>query len=398
METDMLSNRQQTRCIGALTAILMLAYSMQAFAGKPLKKPDGGDTGPSYAIVQLDDGDGTFTGGVGRDINGQRQIVGHVDDSLGGRLAACWTTSENGGEVQSELHLLTSGIVANGINELGEIVGAGFSGDQIVGLYWASKDAAPLVLPPLAGFDESGARAINDDGVICGASSRWAPRLDENGDPVLDQLGVPILDYATRAVAWRRITGTDTFRPIELPSLDFSDAAAINNNDAAGLAEIVGRDGRSAVVWTVLSAGGTLTAGPVPTVLNTRGHASSVNSSGTICGNLWTDDVPSEAVVWSGSSTQVLDRAKFVFSAWANDVNNAGQIVGEGDYWKNFTQGRRAVVWPSAGGSMILLNGFLDDNSPFTSLVEANTINDSGDIAGAGWDGNHYGAFLAIPN
>ncbi len=122
-----------------------------------------------------------------------------------------------------------------------------------------------------------------------------------------------------------------------------------------------------------------------------------MNSSGTICGNLWTDDVPSEAVVWSGSSTLVLDRARYVLSAWAHDVNDAGQIVGEGDYWKKYTQGRRAVVWPSAGGSMILLNGFLDDNSPFTSLVSANAINGSGEIAGAGWDGNNYGAFLAMP-
>ena len=307
-----------------------------------------------------------------------------------------WTITGTGGDAQSELHLLTRGIVANGINEDGEVAGAGFSGDQIVGLYWASKDADPLVLPPLAGFEESGAGAINDDGVICGSSARWTPRLDENGNSVFDELGVPILDYATRAVAWR-ITGNVVVGPIELPSLGFSGATSLNNNDNAGLAEIVGRDGDSAVVWTVLSAGGTLTAAPVPTVLNARGGAEGVNSSGTICGNFWTDAVPSEAVVWSGSSTQVLDRARYVFSAWAHDVNNAGQIVGQGDYWKKYTQGRRAVIWPSAGGSMILLNGFLDDNSPFTSLVSANAINESGDIAGAGWDGNNYGAFLAMP-
>ena len=190
------------RAVSLSTAVVVLAYSMQALGGKPVK-PGGDDTGASYTIVQLDDGNATFTGGVARDINGQRQMVGQVDDPFGGTMAACWTTTGTGGDVLSELHLLTSGIVANGINEDGEMVGAGFTGGQIVGLYWADNDADPLVLPPLVGDDESGAGAINDDGVICGASSRWTPRLDENGDPVLDKLGFPILDYVTRAVAWR---------------------------------------------------------------------------------------------------------------------------------------------------------------------------------------------------
>ncbi len=114
------------RAVSLSIAVLVLAYSMQALAGKPVKKPGGGDTGPSYAIVQLDDANGAFTGGVARDINGQRQIVGQVDDPLGGVMAVCWTITGTGGDVQSELHLLTDGIVANGINEYGEIAGAGF--------------------------------------------------------------------------------------------------------------------------------------------------------------------------------------------------------------------------------------------------------------------------------
>jgi len=157
-----ISSSIASSCDIARNSVIIALRTGTPLAGKPNKKPPGGgDKGTSYAIVQLDDADGTFMGGVARDINDQRQIVGQVDDSLGGVMAVCWTTSENGGEVQSELHLLTSGGVANGINEHGEIVGAGEDGDQIVGLYWADHEADPLVLPYLAGDEESCARVSN---------------------------------------------------------------------------------------------------------------------------------------------------------------------------------------------------------------------------------------------
>ena len=47
--------------------------------------------------------------------------------------------------------------------------------------------------------------------------------------------------------------------------------------------------------------------------------------------------------------------------------------------------------------SMVLLAKFLDRDSPFTTLISANAINESGEIVGTGWDGNNSGAFLAIP-
>ena len=144
------------RAVSLSIAVLVLAYGMQALAGKPVKKPGGGDTGPSYAIVQLDDANGAFTGGVARDINGQRQIVGQVDDPLGGVMAVCWTITGTGDDAQSELHLLTSGIVANGINELGEMVALASTVTRSWGVIGRTKMPIRSVLPPLAGYDESG--------------------------------------------------------------------------------------------------------------------------------------------------------------------------------------------------------------------------------------------------
>lgn len=90
-----------------------------------------------------------------------------------------------------------------------------------------------------------------------------------------------------------------------------------------------------------------------------------------------------------------------MLSAWAHGVNDSGVIVGEGDYWKKLTQGRRAVVWPSKSASMVTLNDFLGRTSPFASLTTARAVNASGQIVGWGldapYDGSSYGAFLAIP-
>ena len=56
-----------------------------------------------------------------------------------------------------------------------------------------------------------------------------------------------------------------------------------------------------------------------------------------------------------------------------------------------------AVMWSSATGSMVLLNQFLDDNLPLTTLSCANAVNNYGEIVGFGYAGPRYRAFLAIP-
>ena len=160
----------------------------------------------------------------------------------------------------------------------------------------------------------------------------------------------------------------------------------------------------SAAAWTVQSlANGTLAAGPAA-ILHDHAKARGVNDAATICGWDFTtsagDSTPGDATVWSGGTSQSLDLAKFVLAAYSYDVSNKGVILGSGAYWRNFEQGRRAVVWPSAGGSMVLLDSFLPRQSPFAWLDHANAVNDSGWIVGTDrGDGStgFDGSFLAIP-
>jgi uncharacterized membrane protein len=347
------------RGICLFTAIVVLTYGMSALAGKPAGKPGGGDQGPSYEIVPLDDAGGVFTDTAALDINDQGQIVGYVLDALAQGGAACWTTSEVDGQVQSELHLLPSLVGLSGearsINESGEIVGRGEYGGQTVALYWQNHEAEPIILPPFAEDEGYGAFGINESGVICGRSQRGSE---------------------SRAVAWR-VSEIGIFGPIELPTPEFASAAAVNDNDADGRAEIVGafRDAAfsvtAAVVWTVQSNGdGTLMIDPPRhELLDVLARANGINNLGEICGDDWTETTTSEAAVWASDSSQVLDRARDVHAAWAADINDSGVIVGTGDYWKKFTQAHRAVVWPGASRAMIMLNEFLDSDLPFTGLT-----------------------------
>ena len=79
--------------------------------------------------------------------------------------------------VQSELHVLelpTANGETMGVNDGGEIVGAGWDGSRedggFVGLYWAGYGVAPEPLLPLPNDTLTFATAINNNGVICGAS------------------------------------------------------------------------------------------------------------------------------------------------------------------------------------------------------------------------------------
>ena len=249
-----------------LAATLVLACGMPAFGGKPPEI--------SYQIVQLDlvDQDGVaYAYSKANDVSspsqGSRQVVGYVGATSDQGIPACWTTRVVDGTVQSELHVLalpTAIGMAAGINQYGEIVGAGSDDGQLVGLYWSQYGAEPDVLDPLAGDTGSSAYAINKDGVICGLSQLATPRVDESGNPVLDDQGHPLIDYEYRAVVWWR-NDNGLFEPFELPTSEFAYAVAITDNDA-DVAKVVGDSSPdagasgaynySAVAWTVqLQAG-----------------------------------------------------------------------------------------------------------------------------------------------
>lgn len=365
----------------AVVAGIALLIDARPASGAPPKSP-------SYAIVKLNDANGAYSDAWANDINNMGQIVGQLWDSDALR-AAYWELTALGGKTQSTLRVLRGDLAsAIAINDLGEIVGQGIDASTGImpALYWSSPDADPIVLPSLPGHDRASASRINNDGVVCGTSTLAG-------------------DEATgRAVAWRinLVDGTPVvWGPLALPDLGTgSRSDSINDNDAEGIATIVGKFETSATAaasWSVQSLpNGTLAVASIPGVLDLDAQAYGVNDSDAICGASF--GIPTEAVVWTGWSRRILNRASFVTKAWANDISNGGVIVGTGSYLRGFERGERAVVWPTANGSMILLDKYLASGSPFSHLTVALSVNDQGLIIGQGWMGSTQGhaPFVAI--
>ena len=316
--------------------------------------------------------------------------MGAVIDAAGNYFPACWTISRVNG-VQSELKLLPVGPfqreLASDVNDNGEIVGWGVSADgsRNVGLYWANAEAVPKELLPLAG-DDIGAvvLAINNGGVICGRSVHQVTQGD----------------WRDQAVVWRVSPSGDVYGPVELPpaqSQETTTAAAISDNgDTLHRAKVVGWSSQSAVAWTVQSNDdGTITiVDSQARVLGDGdvGEASGVNNAGMICGSIagW-------GVVWTNESTPTTLAYNSYVGGKPLDINNNGMSVGWGWYQRKLADGPRAVMWPSPSGSLVMLDQFLGDGSPFGCLTFAYAVNDSGEIVGNGWDGNIYTAFVAVP-
>lgn len=392
--------RQMRRWI-IIAVVIGLFCSSPSPAKKPVKPPpdDDGVAVRSYTIVKLGDEYEDVTWECyAFDINKWSDVVGHVEDedpnTPSGTRAAYW---DGGG---SGLSLLKGGVIADetsvegtgakGINDAGEIVGYGKdSNGYNIGLYWANAEAEPLPLPPLSGDLRSYAKAINNQGVVCGFSA-----------------GVE----GWQAVAWRiNWTGNQAgvSGPIELATPDgsLSLVGGISNNDENGYAQIVGHfseaphvaDPTAAVAWTVESLpDGTLTLVDTRTVENGAVKALGVNDGGTICGEAgW----PTQAVVWIGDESWPLHlaQARDIVDGSTMDINNNGTIVGCGSSGMIDDE---AVAWPSVDGKMVRLNKFVGRKSPFIFLVEASAVNDLGEIVGFGFTevgGSAHRAFLAIP-
>jgi hypothetical protein len=395
---------QRQNLLLATTAILFCFATVQA--KPPSGRGDGGGgSGPNYQVVALDNLEGVIVRSNAVDINSNRESVGYVQtsDLDVGLFPAFWETNVSDNEVGTSLHLLPASgyhsAQAYGINDSAEVVGYADSSTTRVGLYWPSPADEPLAIPPLAGDNYTFALKINADGVICGHSRRLVVNADGSRSFTSD-----------KPVVWRAyvadVDGVPTPKvsaPVALPVPDGSQidlVSAINNADESGFLEIAGRSTSAdntdvAVIWTVALTEDGLIASPNAFVLDSSAVAYGINNHGEVSGIRLMDDTW-EGSVWSGDSVYTLNRARSISRPRARDINDAGVVVGEGDYSKrgvfyNF----RAAVWPSPDADMILLDGFLDANSPFYVLTNANAINESGDIVGYGWTGETR-AYIAI--
>lgn len=252
------------------------------------------------------------------------------------------------------------------------------------GFRWTNGVMAPL--PAFAGGYNSYATAANNRGEIVG----WA----ENGvhDPSCNP-AFQILQF--RAVIWKPDGSMQELPP--LPGDSTSAATAIND-----LGQVVGISGACGIaVGGVSAAHAVLWQNGVPTDLGTLGGHSwntptAINNHGTIVGfslRAGQDGTRNfQAFIWtSANGMQPLPMPASDIRSEALGVNDKDQVVG----LSRAPSGIRAVLWQD--GTFTDLNDLALSGSPY--LLFANDINDAGQIVGEAFDPNTGGApaFVAVP-
>lgn len=135
------SERMDRKLVLLVLSLPILAVTLIASIGTsapPPGKGGGGGTGVNYTIFTLYTDNDTLRGNAFA-INENDQIVGDVSEVGGSdRFPALWTVMREKRSTDSVLTVLPGGVgAAYGVNELGEIVGAG----PYTGRYWASSSS-----------------------------------------------------------------------------------------------------------------------------------------------------------------------------------------------------------------------------------------------------------------
>ncbi len=252
------------------------------------------------------------------------------------------------------------------------------------GFRW--KDNTMSALPPFAGGYNSYASAANNRGQIVG----WA----ENGvqDPSCDP-AFQILQF--RAAIWQADGSMQELPPLAGDST--SAATAIND-----LGQVVGISGACGIaVGDISAAHAVLWQDGIPTDLGTLGgHAwntpTAINNHGTIVGfslRAGQDGTRNfQAFIWTRKEgMQALPMADADIRSEALGINDKDQVVG----LSRTPSGLRAVLWQNR--KFIDLNQLALPGSPY--LIYANDINDAGEIVGEAFDPNtgNAPAFVALP-
>jgi probable HAF family extracellular repeat protein len=243
-----------------------------------------------------------------------------------------------------------------------------------------------IALPAFAGGFDSYATAANNRGQIVG----WAENgvHDASCDPAFQ-----ILQF--RAVIWEPDGSMQELLP--LPGDSTSAATAIND-----LGLVVGISGACGIaVGGVSAAHAVLWENGIPVDLGTLGGHSwntptAINNHSTIVGfslRAGQDGTRNfQAFVWTKSSgMQPLPMPLTDLRSEALGVNDKDQIVG----LSRAPSGLRAVLWQN--GTFADLNDLTLSGSPY--LLYANDINDAGEIVGEAFDSDTgtAPAFVAMP-
>jgi hypothetical protein len=306
---------------------------------------------------------------------------------------------------------LEDGIRANGVNDRNETVGVMQNGDFVNAAFWSGPSAPPVPLPPLLASDlpsgtrsagvNSGASAINNDGIVIGGCSEVL-EID-NGD------GTYFYDTIDTVVVWRVIVGASVAvdGPFVLtPLYEGADGVAHDINETSGgTAQIVGRSGDQAVIWSIeLAEDDTLITPEAPVSVLTSATWSigmGINNSMDVSGSMESDSVANfnaPFVAIAGQEAEVLPTPRGTVVGSARDINDARIVVGSLNIreprFKTTPGHPYAYLWKD--GEAIDLNTQIADDSGW-GLNWAGVISNGGLIGGYGHFDVELRGFLLIP-
>jgi probable HAF family extracellular repeat protein len=326
-----------------------------------------------YRITDLGDLLGGSDKSRAFDINNHGQVVGY--SSGGPEAHPDWTmrafvwNSASGMQTLTNLSGTTSRAYA--INDSG----------QITGEHWATG-----VPSSSRAFRWDSGTVQNLGTVAIGQSGKTSLGMAINASGQV--VGEGQYDNFVRAVVWQGGTAAVLDK---LPNEYYSRATDINDD---GL--VVGSSGPYAFTYR----NGVMTRLSDLPGESYYSYAHAVNNAGAVVGQSANEDGAS-AVLWTGSGILSLgDLQDGTPNSSANDINVAGQVVGVGTAANaNGGSVRRAFVW-SAESGMLDLNTVIDAGDPLSGkfrLLEAQAINDLGQIVGYGTINGVEHAFMLTP-
>jgi probable HAF family extracellular repeat protein len=291
-----------------------------------------------------------------------------------GQHAFYWTKSEG----MKDLGTLPGGNISGaiGVNDLGQVVGYSNTSASLLTEYnfiafeWTSSGGM-VNLGKLTGGNSSCAFEINDSGIIAGDSF----------------VGPTIVDAASWTNQKIKSLGALS-KSIFTTALDINDSGEIVGESIFSYGPPFTSHGFK---WT--TAGGLEDIGTLPG--GDTSMANAVNESGIIVGqsnagsflNVW------HAVKWNVSD-DVEDLGTLPGGTYSIGfgINDYSEIVGYGNIADNAAH---AMVWTTSEG-MRDLNDLILANSGWV-LINANAVNDTGQITGYGTKNGHNHAFLLTP-